>query len=65
MSFAEIVILILLAYLLTNLASPIQKKIENILFRYFRSRGTKSSTIIDVTDSYKNKSEKEKSDGNG
>ena len=59
MTFAEIVIFILLAVGIGFLLSPLQKKMETRLFKFFRSKSSSSGPIIDVTPS----SEKEKPNG--
>lgn len=70
MTFAEVIIFLVLVFLLTKLATPIQKKMENTFFKFFRGRGRRVSDnkledTIDVTDSYKNSTNKDKGNHHG
>jgi hypothetical protein len=62
MTFAEIVIFVVLGVGLCLLLAPLQKRLEARLHRFFRSnrshRGP-SGTVIDVTDSFKKKDNKD------
>jgi len=50
MTFAEIVIFVLLAIVVVFVLSPLQKKLEKRLYKLFRSKASGSGPIIDVTD---------------
>jgi hypothetical protein len=54
MTFAEIVVFILLAVFIGFLLLPLQKWLERRLYRFFRSKNSSPGPIIDVTD-YKKK----------
>jgi predicted PurR-regulated permease PerM len=59
MTFAEIVLFILMALGIVFLLSPLQKFLEKHLYKFFRKKSSGSGPIIDVTPT----SEKEKRDG--
>jgi membrane protein implicated in regulation of membrane protease activity len=57
MTLAEVVIFIVLALALCLLFSPLQKRLETRLYRFFRESrpSQRGGRIIDVTDSIKKK----------
>lgn len=55
MTFAEIIVFMLLIAVVWLVLSPLQKRLEKKLYTYFRSQKSESdlSSTIDVTDSIK------------
>ncbi len=53
MTFAEIIIFILLVTVFSFVLSPLQKKLERKLYTFFKSRNSRPNdgSIIDVTNS--------------
>lgn len=53
MTFAEIIIFILLVTVFSFVLSPLQKKLERKLYTFFKSRNSRphDGSIIDVTNS--------------
>ncbi len=55
MTFAEIIVFILLVIAVCFILSPLQKKLEKILYSFFKSRKSNfnADSTIDVTNSIK------------
>ncbi len=59
MTTVEIILLIVVIFLITYFLKPLQKRLENIFYRFFKSQLKPHETIIDVTP----KTEKDNSNG--
>lgn len=55
MTFAEIILLIVFLFLIFYFLKPLQRRLENILYKFFRSKLKSQGEIIDVTPTKKDK----------
>ena len=55
MTFAEIILLIVVVSLIYYFLRPLQKRLENIFYNFFRSSSNDQGPIIDVTPIKKDK----------
>ena len=51
MTFAEIVVFVLVALALYFLLRPLHTRLEKFFYKFFRSRSRGNGTVIDITDS--------------